>query len=110
MWVAGLNSSKQLAHKLFQEMICLCLEAQRIYVQGPGCIWKESILKHLSLEIKRVDQYSSFSKSIFMDIIWFILCPSDIQTALFGGAGLVLAVALSPGFAVDGEQDSPSHR
>lgn len=34
-----MNSSKQLAHKLFQELICLYLETLfGIYVQGLGCI------------------------------------------------------------------------
>lgn len=55
-----LNFSKQLAHKLFPELICLYLETRGIYVQHPRCIWEESILNHLPLEIKKVDKYISF--------------------------------------------------
>lgn len=102
----GLNSSKQLTHKLFQKLICLYLETQGIYVQGPKCIWKESILKYLPLEIKKVDNYINFLKSIFiflwqsLDSIFSLAVTNDPAE----GVGRGVAAALSSGYTLDGER------
>ena len=90
-----LNSKRQLAHRLFQEIFFfLYLETQGIYIWGLGCIWKESFLQNLSLEIKRVDRHNNFSKSAFMDLI--SSSALEWQTALFGGAGLDLGYSTEP--------------
>lgn len=75
-----MNSSKQLAHRLFQELICLYLETLfGIYVQGLGCIWKESSLKHLPLKERWANIIGFFflNPGLYFsgEIIWFILCP-----------------------------------
>lgn len=99
IWIAGWIPRDSLPTDCSRKYFFLYLEAQGIYIWGLGCIWKESILQNLSLEIKRVDRHNNFSKSVFMDLI----CSSalDWQTALFGELGWVWAIALSPGFVVD---------
>lgn len=91
-----MNSSKQVAHKLFQELIYLYLETLfGICVQGLGCIWKESSLKHLPLEIKKKKkgrQIYSFVLNpcsyLSGEVIWFVLCPFILTKSSAREAGM----------------------